>query len=115
MESTTSEPRPIVRGEIPSIKILVRHSTDWPYAGDGTWPRCTCKKRLRWSEKGRHYRVSAPTRSWEIAEDVRRKLEAQFQKGASGTPSSSRRSARRSTMASSCSSRTRKHMECLRQ
>lgn len=63
---------------VPSIAIFVRHSADCPYSDDELYKRCRCSKHLRWSSGGRQYRKSAKTRSWAIAEERRRGVEAQF-------------------------------------
>jgi integrase/recombinase XerD len=71
---------PIVRVPvIPSVAIFVRHSTDCPHTGDEVYKRCRCNKHLRWAYGGRQYRKSAKTRSWQIAEERRREIEAQFE------------------------------------
>jgi integrase/recombinase XerD len=64
---------------VPSIAIFVRHSTDCPHKGDELYKRCRCPKHLRWSYGGHQYRKSAKTRSWQIAEERRREVEAQFE------------------------------------
>src|SRR5437588_2474254 len=78
--------RPLVAGEMPSITIFVRHSEGCRYQDDETWRRCNCRKHLRWTQGAQQYRVSARTRSWQIAEEAKRKLEAQFSAGAAGPP-----------------------------
>lgn len=68
---------------IPSISIFVRHSDTCPNAGDETYRRCKCPKHLRWSHSGRQHRMSARTRSWSKAEEVRRDIEAKFAESSS--------------------------------
>lgn len=65
--------------EVPIITIFVRHSADCPRQGDEFWKKCNCRKHLRWSYGGRQYRQSAKTRAWAIAEQVKDKVEAQFE------------------------------------
>lgn len=62
----------------PVITIFVRHSTSCRYAGDEFCKRCNCRKHLRWTHNGKQYRKKAGTRSWAEAEEVKRKLEAQY-------------------------------------
>lgn len=78
---------PTVRvNAIPSVTIFVRHSADCPHIGDALYKRCQCNKHLRWSYGGPQYRKSAKTRSWSIAEERRREIEAQFE--ATSSPNS---------------------------
>jgi integrase/recombinase XerD len=70
---------------IPSITIFVRHSGSCKYAGDETWKRCDCRKSLRWFQDSRQYKRSAKTRSWQQAEEEKRKLEEKFEAGAKPT------------------------------
>jgi len=72
--------------EIPSIEIFVRHSPDCKYAGDERWKNCKCRKHLRWSWKGKQYRQSAKTRSWERAQDARRELELKYKSAQTPKP-----------------------------
>lgn len=72
-------PIPAVRVfTVPSIAVFVRHSAECPHRGDELYKRCRCNKHLRWSYGGHQYRRSAKTRSWQIAEERRREVEAQF-------------------------------------
>lgn len=66
---------------IPSITIFVRHAADCKYRDDETWKRCNCRKHFRWSNGGRQYRASAKTRSWQKAEEEKRRLEEKFEAG----------------------------------
>jgi integrase len=59
----------------PSIAIFVRHSADCKYTGDEFCRRCRCRKHFRWTQNGVQYRRKAGTRSWEEAEEGRRRLE----------------------------------------
>lgn len=70
--------RTVQVSNIPTITIFVRHRTDCPRAGDEFYKACRCSKHLRWSNGGRQHRQSAKTRSWSIAEERRREIEAQF-------------------------------------
>ena len=65
--------------EAPIITIFVRHASDCKYQGDEFWKRCNCRKHLRWTYKGKQYRKKAGTRTWAEAEDVKRRLEAQYE------------------------------------
>ena len=64
--------------DAPLITIFVRHTAACKYAGDEFNKRCGCKKHLRYSLKGKQYRVKTGQRSWAGAEQVKRKLEAQL-------------------------------------
>jgi integrase/recombinase XerD len=66
---------------IPSISIIVRHSADCPRKDDRTYRKCNCKKWLEWFANDKQHRVSAKTRSWAIAEDVKRTKEDQYKNG----------------------------------
>jgi integrase/recombinase XerD len=79
----------------PLITIFVRHSPGCKWAGEEFHKGCRCRKHLRWSNpeiswvdkrgarhQGKQYRKAAGTRSWEQAEQEKRKLEAQL----SGVP-----------------------------
>ncbi len=69
---------------IPSIQIVVRHSADCPSKDKGEdFRRCTCRKSVRWTdpETGKQRRESAGTRSWEGAEQYRRKIEDAYRSG----------------------------------
>ena len=60
------------------ITIFVRHSADCKYTGDEFCKRCNCRKHLRWTQNGKQYRRKAGTRSWEEAEQEKRRLEDQL-------------------------------------
>jgi integrase/recombinase XerD len=62
----------------PLITIFVRHSDGCKYAGDEFCKRCNCRKHLRWTQNGVQYRRTAGTRSWERAEEQKRRLEDQL-------------------------------------
>jgi integrase/recombinase XerD len=62
----------------PVITIFVRHSPGCKYAGDEFTKRCHCRKHLRWTQNGKQYRRKAGTRSWEEAEEAKRRLEDQL-------------------------------------
>jgi integrase/recombinase XerD len=64
---------------IPTVTIHVRHSSDCPRKADPFCKNCKCPKHLRWSYGGKQYRQSAKTRTWAIAEQVRRRIESQFE------------------------------------
>jgi site-specific recombinase XerD len=80
--------------EVPLISIIVRHSEDCKQKGDRFFKRCECKKWLEYFHNGKQVRVAAKTRSWAIAEEVKRTLEEQFKNGDSApkiaTPSAGR-------------------------
>jgi len=59
----------------PVITIFVRHSADCKYAGDEFCKRCNCRKHFRWTQNGEQYRRKAGTRSWQEAEEQKRRLE----------------------------------------
>ena len=59
----------------PLITIFVRHSKGCKYEGDEFCKRCRCRKHLRWTQNGKQYRRKAGTRSWEEAEEQKRRLE----------------------------------------
>src|SRR5579863_5642891 len=63
----------------PVITIFVRHSADCKYEGDEFCKRCNCRKHLRWTWQGKQHRKKAGTRSWAEAEEIKRKLEAEFE------------------------------------
>jgi integrase/recombinase XerD len=64
----------------PVITIYVRHHKDCAHSDDHFYKGkgCNCRKRLRWSHNGQRKDISAKTRSWATAEEVRRKIEAKF-------------------------------------
>src|ERR1700693_2563779 len=62
----------------PVITIFVRHCADCKNK-DEFGKNCNCRKHLRWTHNGKQYRKKAGTRSWAEAEDVKRKLEAQYE------------------------------------
>ncbi len=67
----------------PVITIFVRHGNDTKgkpckYAGDEFSRRCNCRKHFRWTQNGVQYRRKAGTRSWEEAEEIKRKLQDQL-------------------------------------
>jgi len=62
----------------PLVTIYVRHSADCKYKGDEFSKRCSCRKHLRWTQKGKQYRRKAGTRSWEEAENAKRELQDQL-------------------------------------
>jgi len=62
----------------PVITIFVRHSEGCKYAGDEFSRRCNCRKHFRWTHNGTQYRRKAGTRSWEEAEETKRKLQDQL-------------------------------------
>ena len=72
--------------EIPSLKVIippvvtihVRHSADCKHSSP-YFKNCKCRKHLRWSYGGKQYRQSAKTRTWSVAEQVKRKVESYFE------------------------------------
>src|ERR1700733_10194112 len=64
---------------IPSIEIFVRPSATCPRRDDPEYKNCRCPKHLRYTHNGKQRRQSAKTRAWKVAEERRRKLEAQFE------------------------------------
>ena len=71
---------------VPIVTIFVRHSADCPRKGDEFHKGCKCRKHLRWTYAGKQYRQSAKTRSWAIAEKVKKQVEAKFDAIAAGKP-----------------------------
>jgi integrase/recombinase XerD len=71
---------------LPTIKIIVRHGADCPFAERGEeFRKCRCRKSVRWTdEKGVQHRESCRTRSWEGAEKYRRDLEKRLESGQDG-------------------------------
>ena len=67
------------------VTIFVRHSADCPQKNDEFYKRCKCPKHLRWYYEKKLYRQATKTRSWSLAEDAKRKLEARFDEGATST------------------------------
>jgi integrase/recombinase XerD len=60
----------------PIITIFVRHTSACKYRGDEFHKGCKCRKHLRWSQGGKQFRRTAGTRSWGLAEDAKKALEA---------------------------------------
>ena len=59
--------------DVPLISIIVRGtSEDCKQKGDRFFKRCECKKWLEYFHNGKQHRVAAKTRSWAIAEEVKR-------------------------------------------
>jgi integrase/recombinase XerD len=70
----------------PIISVFVRHSADCKYYGDEFYKKCNCRKHLRWTSsdpkhpgRNKQFRRKAGTRSWAVAEEAKRKLEAQYE------------------------------------
>ena len=59
----------------PFITIFVRHSPGCKYTGDEFCKRCNCRKHFRWTQNGKQFRKKAGTRSWEEAEEQKRRLQ----------------------------------------
>lgn len=70
--------RTIRVSSIPVVTIFVRHSTNCPRKGDGFHKNCRCSKHLRWSYGGEQFRRAARTRTWSVAEEAKREIEAKF-------------------------------------
>ncbi len=64
-----------------SLFIYTRHTQGCPDKDDRFWKRCRCPKWIRGVLNGRPIRQTAKTRSWEKAEQVRRRLEAAVDSG----------------------------------
>jgi integrase/recombinase XerD len=81
--------------DVPLISVYTRHSEGCKHEGDRFHKQCKCKKWVEYFHNGKQYRVSAKTRSWAIAEEVKRTLEEQFKNGVTApavtAPSSTRR------------------------
>src|SRR5579872_859345 len=65
-------------GTSPVITVFVRHSADCKYKGDEFCRRCKCRKHLRWTLNGKQHREKTGTRSWEGAEQAKRRMEDQL-------------------------------------
>ena len=63
---------------VPTITIFVRHSAGCKYEGDRYSRRCNCRKHFEWVQGGVQYRKKAGTRSWDQAEQGKRRLEDQL-------------------------------------
>jgi hypothetical protein len=59
--------------------VYTRHTTDCPKKSDRFWKRCRCPKWIRGVLNGSTVRQTAETRSWEKAEDKRRRLEEEVE------------------------------------
>jgi hypothetical protein len=71
--------QPIQISAVPSITIFVRHTDECPRKADEFYKNCGCHKHLRWTYAGRQHRQAARTRIWKLAEEARRKIEAQYE------------------------------------
>jgi len=65
-----------------SFFVYTRHASDCPKKSDRFWKRCRCPKWIRGILNGSPVRQTAATRSWEGAEDVRKRLEEEAEKEA---------------------------------
>jgi integrase len=65
------------------VVVYVRHKAKCKHREDEFSPRCTCPKSLRWSQKGKQYRVTARTRTWGVAEERARELQKKLDAGES--------------------------------
>lgn len=59
--------------------VYVRHASDCPNSGDRYYKRCRCPKWLYFLYRGKKYRESARTRSWEKAEKAARLKEREYE------------------------------------
>ena len=63
----------------PLVTIFVRHGfkkgKPCKYTGDEFSKRCDCPKHFRWTQGKTQYRRKAGTRSWEQAEEIKRRLQ----------------------------------------
>jgi integrase len=66
----------------PVVTIFVRHGfidgKPCKYTGDEFCRRCKCPKHLRWTLNGKQHRQKTGARSWELAEEARRRVEDQL-------------------------------------
>jgi len=62
----------------PLITIFVRYPADCKYAGDEFCKWCNCRKHFRWTKHGKQFRRKAGTRSWQEAEEQKRRLEEEL-------------------------------------
>jgi integrase len=67
------------------VVVYVRHKKGCKHGEDEFSPRCTCPKSLRWSQKGKQYRVTARTRTWGVAEERARELQRKLDAGESAS------------------------------
>lgn len=83
---------------LPVVSVFVRHRSQCPKKHHGEGHQgCDCAKWLRYFLHGKLHRVSADTRSWELAQGKAKELQEQLNKGQTGTrvaPDSSRRTVR---------------------
>ena len=70
--------RTVQVSSVPVVTIFVRHSTNCPRQGDEFYKTCKCTKHLRWSYGGEQFRRAARTRTWSVAEEAKREIEAKF-------------------------------------
>jgi len=71
-----SEPAPQV-----TIRVFVRHKTTCDHYGEEGHARCRCARWLRYSRRGKQFRLSAYTRSFGTAEEKARELERRLNSG----------------------------------
>ena len=57
------------------LSVYARHSNDCPKKDDINWKRCRCPKWINGTLDGRFIRKTAKTRSWEKAEELKRRWE----------------------------------------
>ena len=62
----------------PIVTIFVRHASGCKQASDSFSKRCQCGKHLRWTVNGKQFFQAAKTRSWEEAEEAKRRLQDQL-------------------------------------
>jgi hypothetical protein len=63
------------------VRVFVRHKKTCDHFGEEGHARCRCAKWLRYSRRGKQFRVSADTRSFGIAEEKARELERRLNSG----------------------------------
>jgi len=66
--------------------VYTRHTSDCPKKRDRFWKRCRCPKWVRGTLNGAAIRQTAETRSWEKAEDKRRRLEEHAEQNPAAIP-----------------------------
>jgi integrase len=65
------------------VRVFVRHKATCDHTGEEGHANCRCAKWLRYSRRGKQFRVPADTRSWAQAEEKARELERRLASGES--------------------------------
>lgn len=70
----------------PIVTVFVRHSAGCKYSTDEFSRRCNCRKHLRWTADGKQHRMAAKARTWDEAEEAKRRLVDQLTGTAAPAP-----------------------------